>query len=120
MIKYANLNKRKPLSIIFQFTNAELDFAKDEIVGTFEMMELAKKDPQDFNEIRVEQVCKVQNSEVVYGEYAAHVFFAIDDAWDPNVLQNDSSEETSLGSIANYRTKCLVSLRCLHPLHNKK
>ena len=89
--------------------NSELERAKDDIAGVFNIANLASKGPHDFVEVKVEQVCKIQNSEAIYGEYLAQIFFALDDVWDPNVLQNDAYEETPLGSVANYRTKCLVS-----------
>ena len=73
------------------------------------MKDLSCKEVDAFNEVRIEQVCKIQNSEVVHAEYVAQMFFAIDDVWDPKNLQNEVFEDAPLGSLSNYRRKCLVS-----------
>ena len=43
--------------------------------------------------------------EAIYEDFTVSAFMAVDGLWDPTTLQEEALEETSLGSIANYRSK---------------
>ena len=63
----------------------------------------------NFNEIYVQQVRKIQNSEVVFVEMEVFMLFANEDLWDPTIMQSTDTSGTPLGSLANYRAKYIVS-----------
>ena len=68
------------------------------------------KDSNEYNEVFVDQTRKVQNQEVIYEEFTVHMFFACEDLWDPTILQNQNSDGTALGTVANYRAKLVVCI----------
>lgn len=58
-----------------------------------------------YTEIYIDQVLQVKNMEVIYEDFTVSAFMAVEGLWDPTTLQEEALEETSLGSIANYRSK---------------
>ena len=71
------------------------------------------KSIHDFDENKVEtyadEVMRVENSEVVFAEYAVQVLFSNEKLGDQRIYCESALEQAPFGTNANYRTKILVS-----------
>ena len=63
----------------------------------------------DYAEVFVDQIRLITNSEVMYEEFAIQAYFNPDDLFDPKILNEETWENSPLGSISNYRNKYMVS-----------
>ena len=92
----------------FQFSNNELDASDIELDGLYTF-----KSIHDFDDNKVEtfadEVMRVENSEVVFTEYAVQVLFCMDRLGDQRIYCETSLEQSPFGTNSNYRTKILVS-----------
>ena len=62
-----------------------------------------------FAEIFIKQIRHITNSEVMYEEFTIQAFFNPDGLWDPRIVNEETLENSPLGTISNYRNKYMVS-----------
>ena len=95
-------------TFLFQFSNNELDASDIELDGLFTF-----KSIHDFDENKVEtyvdEVMRVENSEVMFVEYAVQVLFSNEKLGDQRIYCEAALEQAPFGTNANYRSKILVS-----------
>ena len=82
--------------------------ASDKQLFTVESKEDINKFKLNEVELFARETVRIENSECVYVDLKVEALFSEESLGDPRIFNNESLEQSPLGSLANYRSKISV------------